>query len=153
MIKKAKKGALLFLLLLITAAFDQGADTLIVRVHNLESRGGVLRLAVYDQEEGFLQEEAAIASKNILLATTEADPSLSVEIPDLPFGDYALAIYHDIDENGKLNTNFLGIPTEPYAFSNDPEVKWRSPRFQEARFEFRQYRQVMAVTLQRWKER
>jgi uncharacterized protein (DUF2141 family) len=37
----------------------------------------------------------------------------------LPAGDYAFAVYHDANGNGKLDRNGVGMPTEDYAFSNN----------------------------------
>lgn len=38
---------------------------------------------------------------------------------DLPAGDYAMKAFHDVDGNGRMNTNPFGMPTEPFAFSNN----------------------------------
>lgn len=151
MAKQVIKLSFLFLFTVVMTAFKPDAGTLFIQIQNLDTNKGCIRLAIYDKEEGFLQEEGAIAGKTILLSSP--GQIVTAEMSDLRFGKYALAIYHDIDGNGLLNTNFLGIPTEPYGFSNNPHVKWRSPRFREARFEFNENGQVMRVTLRRWKER
>jgi uncharacterized protein (DUF2141 family) len=43
----------------------------------------------------------------------------SATFADLPAGDYAAKMYHDVDGDGRMNTNPFGLPTEPYAFSNN----------------------------------
>ena len=48
-------------------------------------------------------------------------------------GDYALAVIHDENGNGKLDT-FAGIPREGYGFSNNAPVRFGPPRFAAARF-------------------
>jgi uncharacterized protein (DUF2141 family) len=128
------------------------SGTLIVRVHNLEKKVGNLRLAVYHSPSTFLNEGLQLAERTIPIRTDSAG-RIDAELPGLAFGVYAIAIFHDLNDNGELDTNLFGIPTEPYAFSNNPSAKWRSPRFEEARFDFPRHQQVMEVELRRWKER
>lgn len=133
----------------ITAGHQTGALT--IRIYDLESNKGSLQLAGFDGEESFLQPGAHRFGKTISLPRQGS--TVTVEVPDLPFGRYALAVYHDLNNNGVLDTNLFGVPVEPYAFSNNPTVKWRSPRFEEVRFDFRHGGQVEEVRLMRWKER
>ncbi len=51
----------------------------------------------------------------------------------VPFGDYAIAAFHDEDDSGAMN-KFLGLPTEPYCFSRDNSRRRRPPSFDQARF-------------------
>lgn len=53
---------------------------------------------------------------------------------DLPEGDYAVAIYQDLNRNKILDKNLLGIPTEIYGFSNNARRTFSAPSFQEAKF-------------------
>jgi len=46
-------------------------------------------------------------------------------------GTWAVAVYQDLNGNGQLDTNLVGQPKEPYAFSNDLRPTWRAPRFSE----------------------
>lgn len=51
---------------------------------------------------------------------------------DLASGSYAVAVAHDEDSDGKLDTNFLGIPTEGFGFSQNPRTLLGPPDFDEA---------------------
>ena len=55
-------------------------------------------------------------------------------IADVPPGQYAAQVFHDVDDDGKVHQNLLGIPTEPIGFSNDAPIHLRGPRFKEAAF-------------------
>ena len=55
---------------------------------------------------------------------------------DLPAGVYAVQVMHDENDNNQLDANFLGIPSEGYGFSNNPQVMRRAT-FEEARFAFK----------------
>ena len=45
--------------------------------------------------------------------------TVTVEFATLPAGDYAIRFYHDVDGDGELDTNLMGIPSEPFGFSNN----------------------------------
>jgi uncharacterized protein (DUF2141 family) len=62
--------------------------------------------------------------------------SLTATIADLPFGTYALAIYQDVNSNGKIDKNLIGIPTEPYAFSNNYKPTVKAPGFKNCKFNY-----------------
>lgn len=56
----------------------------------------------------------------------------AVTFQNIAFGNYAIAVYHDRNGNGKLDRNFLGIPTEGFGFSRNPVIRTGAPRFGEA---------------------
>ena len=104
------------------------AAELIVNVRHARSTQGVIALAVYDSETGFLMDDAAIASAKVM-PMTDATP---VVFKDLPPGTYAVAAFHDENESGEFDTNFLGIPKEGYGFSNGAKAFLGPPAFQDA---------------------
>ena len=57
-----------------------------------------------------------------------------VTIADVPPGRYAAQVFHDVNDDGEVHRNLLGIPTEPIGFSNDAPIHLRGPRFKEAAF-------------------
>ena len=64
------------------------------------------------------------------------DSQARCDFEDIPPGTYALAVVHDENFNGKLDTNFLGIPTEGYGFSNDATAALGAPSFSAASFSY-----------------
>lgn len=60
--------------------------------------------------------------------------STKIEVPltGLADGTYAIAVMHDENQDGKLKTNFLGMPTEGFGFSNDPKIYFGAPSFDKA---------------------
>ena len=52
----------------------------------------------------------------------------------LPLDDYALTVFYDADGDGELDTNFIGIPKEPFAMSNNAVAKFGPPKYNEAVF-------------------
>ncbi|MBN8578712.1 MAG: DUF2141 domain-containing protein [Cytophagales bacterium] len=60
--------------------------------------------------------------------------NMEVVIEDVPLGTYAIAVYQDINKNGTLETNFIGMPQEPVGFSNNAKIRMGPPDFSEASF-------------------
>ena len=69
------------------------------------------------------------------------------EITTVPTGNYAIAIYQDLNGNEKLDTNFLGIPKEPYGFSNNKIPIFSEPSFEKCKFEFNENNQQISINL------
>ena len=104
------------------------AGDLTIHVDDLKAAGGSVMVAVFNSADTFL--------KTPLLATG-APAALSgnaIVIKDLPPGDYAFALYHDANANGKMDKNMLGMPTEDYAFSNNAVGQMGPPSYDSARF-------------------
>ncbi|MGD9538424.1 MAG: DUF2141 domain-containing protein [Alphaproteobacteria bacterium] len=112
---------------MVLAGTAQAAD-LIVNVREVRSTQGVIALAVYDSEDGFLADDAAVASATV----SPAAGGTEVVFKDLPPGTYAVAAFHDENESGKFDTNFLGIPKEGYGFSNGAKAVLGPPAFEDA---------------------
>jgi len=49
-------------------------------------------------------------------------------------GAYGITVFHDENKNGKMDKNFLGIPQEPYGFSNNMRVVFRPPSWDKSKF-------------------
>ena len=94
--------------------------TLHLQVREVKAPLGVIRIALYDSEANFLDFEEVFASKVVpaTMGTT------TVVIDSLPAGTYAIALYQDQNDNGVMDKNWLGIPTEPLGFSNPAEPKF-----------------------------
>ena len=104
-------------------------------------------LAVYDNDRGFTTRQEVIS----LVRPTNGDP-LYLEV-DLPAaGEYVLAAFHDLNGNGKLDTNIFGAPTEPYGFGKQAPSKWREPLFSEIATAVAGAGTEVRIELKKWKE-
>lgn len=73
------------------------------------------------KQKGFIMAEVK-SEKGEVVKQIKQDVRASgtlLTIPELPAGRYAVAVFHDANGDGKLNTNLVGMPTEAYGFSND----------------------------------
>lgn len=120
--------------LLTSISLNAAAATLTVEVIGATDSRGHMAVAVFATPDGFPKEDArAIRRKRVPIHGTSL--SSTVTLTDLPAGSYAVSVFHDRNDSGKLETNFFGIPTKGYGFSNDPRPSMRAARFDEAQFE------------------
>ena len=125
----------------------ENIGTIVLQIENIASKEGAIQIALYQGESNFLKEGKELFPKMIKPIT---DSTATLEIPDVPFGTYAIAIYHDENGNGELDKNLVGIPKEAYSFSNNPKIKWRAPNYAETKFEFSSDKKVLDLRLRKW---
>lgn len=119
--------------LLLSALLQAGigsclAQTLTLEVRGIEHPEGYLYVAVYNQADNFLKTPVAAFRAEVTGQT------VSMPCTGLPAGEYAIALFHDLNGNGRLDTGRFGIPTEPVAFSNDAEGIMGPPPYGKCRF-------------------
>ncbi|WP_157974636.1 DUF2141 domain-containing protein [Lewinella sp. IMCC34183] len=90
--------------------------------------GGKFYVAAYATAHGF-QEEEFVSNGTTEPADKATHGAVALQLPEA--GEYVLAAFQDLNDNGELDRNFLGVPTEPYGFAKIPPSKWRSPSFDE----------------------
>ena len=105
-------------------------NTLTINISNIENVQGNLRVGLFNNGEGFLERDRAF--KTVLVAVTGNKQTIIIK--DLPDGTYAISMYHDENSDGECNRNFMGIPTEAYAFSNNFRPKFSAPNFEDCEF-------------------
>jgi len=105
-----------------------GADGVTVAPRNLKLLGGHLRCLAFSSAQGFPDSlKQAVAAVSVPVTSRDT----GCHFPELPAGSWAFAFFHDANGDGVLNTNFLGIPTEGYGFSNDASGTFGPPSFEE----------------------
>jgi uncharacterized protein (DUF2141 family) len=101
-----------------------------VDISNIQRVTGTMRVALFNKAEGFRNQDSAIR-KELFPVTSQR---LTYTFEDLKPGFYAVAVYHDEDNDGILDTNILTIPTEWYGFSNNQMGFFGPPSFDQASF-------------------
>jgi uncharacterized protein (DUF2141 family) len=101
-----------------------------VVVSSLVSTTAAVKLYFYNTREGFLKSGKWAFSKAV---KPGGKSEFSIPV-DLPKGEWAVAITQDMNNNDKIDKNMLGIPTEPYAFSNNIRPTLAAPNFDECKF-------------------
>lgn len=116
---------------------------------NIDPRRGSIRVAIYDNRTDFENQQKPVHGMVIKDLT---ERHAEVELPIMAFGTYAIAVYQDKNNNDRLDTNLLGIPKEPYAFSNNPVAKWSPATFEESKFNLRKGKLNLMIELKEWNE-
>jgi uncharacterized protein (DUF2141 family) len=111
-------------------AHQAQAARLIVTIEGTRNADGYLYVALFSKPDGFPDGDYS-ARHTKLKAAAEA---LTVVFDDLAPGTYAVGAYHDENDNGKLDTDFIGYPKEGYALSNGIRAVISRPRFIDAAF-------------------
>jgi uncharacterized protein (DUF2141 family) len=105
-----------------------------VKILNIRNSTGAVACALFESPVGFPTEFLQSAT-NIMIVKVR-DTQARCDFEDIAPGAYALAVIHDENMNGKLDTNWLGIPTEGYGFSNDAKALLGAPSFSAASFPY-----------------
>lgn len=103
--------------------------TLVVTFTGLASDQGSLMIALFDDEAAY-KGGAPVRTAQLKAAV----PQTTATFEALPPGRYAIKSFHDLDGDGKMGTNPFGIPTEPYAFSNNALARMGPPSWTNAAF-------------------
>lgn len=124
------KHLILFFFFTITQlAFGQ--NEIRVTIHNISPQSGSIRVGLFTNEKDFLKN--AIEGKVVKVTGKEAQ----VVFENLADGEYAVSIIHDENENGKLDTNFIGLPTEGFAFGNNAMGTFGPPSFDKSKVDLK----------------
>ena len=104
-----------------------------IQISGLSEVEGNLYVAVFDSEDDWLGENTVAQMTVVIVDALEGD-QVKAELP-LPPGEYAFSIFYDENDNGDLDTNFIGIPKEPVALSNNARPRFGPPKYEDAKFD------------------
>lgn len=111
---------------------------------NLNKKKGKLYIGWYTNAGDFLKEDKAVLKRIVDVSGKESVP---VVFEDLSPGTYAVAVFFDVNDNGKMDKNFLGIPKEKYGFSKNIYPLMRAATFKESSFLIPDKEQVSTIRL------
>ncbi|WP_175402853.1 DUF2141 domain-containing protein [Mangrovivirga cuniculi] len=131
-----KKAIILISVILISTGFvsnkNDDRGELVIIISNIQDLSGKLRISVYNQENEFLSESDLY--KYHIENVTSKDLKIFFKLPE---DAYAIAVHHDLNENGEMDKNIIGIPKEPFCFSNNVWPKIKAPEFEECMINLR----------------
>lgn len=130
------------LLVFLSMSFrPEETGKLIVTVTNIKKTGKV-HVGLYREGEKFPDKKFQVKS-----LASDCQETCVFEFESVPFGEYAIAVYQDESGNGKLDTGFFGIPSEPFAFSNNFKPRFGGPSFEKCRFHFSKESQPVRIEM------
>ncbi|MCP4176305.1 MAG: DUF2141 domain-containing protein [bacterium] len=112
-----------------STAFAQSGK-ITVYISGIKKTKGQLVIGLYNNKNTFPKLNKAY--KSVFLNVNR--DNIKYIFSDVPNGDYAIAVFHDKNSDGKLDRDLLGIPEEGYGFSNNVLGTDRPPHFDKAKF-------------------
>ncbi|MFS2316631.1 DUF2141 domain-containing protein [Maricaulis sp. D1M11] len=107
-----------------------GESRIQVTISGLDAqRGGQVQVGLYASEASWDEQDAITGE----MAHVDGD-TVTVVFENLADGAYGIMLFQDFDSDGELDMNAFGIPSEPYAFSNNATGRFGPARWSDAHF-------------------
>ncbi len=119
---------LFFSIFVILSAKSQTVNTTVI-VKNVLSNEGTVQVCVFNKADAF-PDNQNLAVKCVVAKATKG--SMKIKVDGLAPGSYAFGVHHDKNGDGRINTNFVGIPKEPLGASNGARGKIGPPKYADA---------------------
>lgn len=132
----------LLLLLGVPSRASGHGYTLTITARGVSNSKGVVGVLVFNSPQGWPDDNGCA----LRAVAVPAHPgSVEVTVRDLPPGEYAAVVLHDLNRNRKLDRSWLGWPREQWGMSNNPPVHFSAPGFRQARFILSQDRKISVM--------
>lgn len=121
----------------------QEVGSLKIKIDGFKNDNGCVRVALANSPENYSAHKDVFRGASVGITGGQA----VCVFDDIPYGEYAVKVFHDENDNGDLDTNFLGIPSEDYGFSNNASGTFGPPGWPAARFEFKSVTDSISITV------
>lgn len=126
------RPTLVIALLLFVGSVPAAAAELTVYLSGAAPERGQFLVAVFSSEESWMK--APVSEATVPVSPSGAGEAI---FRRMPAGTYGISVIYDENRDGELNTNFLGIPTERFGFSNNAKASFGPPSWEKSRFDIR----------------
>jgi uncharacterized protein (DUF2141 family) len=117
--------------------------TVIVKITGFASDEGDCWFALDNSKEVYESEDSVFIGKILPIINNE----VFLKIDSLKYGNYAIKVFHDENNNGELDSNFLGIPTEDYGYSNNASSWFGPPSWEKAEFLLNEKEMTLEISI------
>ena len=105
-------------------AVSTASSTLTLRVDHVRNATGVIRFAIFANDAGWPDNKL----KSMRYGSLPAQPgSVVFTLPGIPYGTYAISVFHDENQNHKVDRDLFGRPKEGIGFANNPKIGFSAP--------------------------
>lgn len=118
---------ILFLWLVQTVS-AQEKPQVSIKIQNIKQAKGNMRVAFYKKGSAFPKEGSITYAKEVKVNQAG---EMIIDFTDIPYGEYAIAVFQDKNQNKKIDKNLVGYPTEPFGFSKNFKPKFSEPKFSD----------------------
>jgi|SRR6478735_1336741 len=137
-----------FLWIIFLCLYGQGyaqTGTVTVTITSFKNNEGKAKVALYNNAEAFPTEgDKAVKTATAVIQNNTA----TVTFDQVPYGQCAIAVYHDENGNNKLDANWMGIPNEGVGCSNDAKGHFGPPKFEDAKFSLNAAKMAIGVKVE-----
>lgn len=147
---KVKLYLVLFLVFLffipLNLISQENTGRILIDVKGFKSDEGKARVLIFSSKskKGFPSDQNSAFIKKIVEIKNQ---QIALEFDDIPFGDYAISVHHDKNNDGKVNTNWIGIPKEGLGCSNDAKGNYGPPKFEQAKFTLNSQEKIIKINI------
>ncbi len=113
-------------------------STLSVEVRGIKKSVGKIFVAVFRKKDDFPSYSGRF--KYSIVDAKVGNTTANIELPN---DTYAVAVFHDVNDNTVLDKNMFGVPTEIYGFGNNARGTFSAPSFEEAAIELKQDKKIV----------
>ncbi len=117
-------------------------SNLIIHITGFENSKGVAKVALVNSKKNY-SEDIPFKGYNFSIINNRVIKTIT-----LPYGEYAIKVYHDENGNDEMDTRMFGIPKERYGFSNDARGAFGPPEYEDALFKLDSPKKEIIITLQ-----
>jgi uncharacterized protein (DUF2141 family) len=114
---------------LFLCKLSHAQNKVVANISNFENNKGICRACIFNSDEAFKKSKPLQC-----VQTTVSNKATQAVFTNIPDGTYALFVFHDTNNNGKMDTNFLGIPKEGYGASLNKLPFAAAPKFDANKF-------------------
>jgi uncharacterized protein (DUF2141 family) len=105
--------------------------TLDITITNIQDAKGIIHLSLQNSSDGWLSTDEDVKTFRDVSQEITSTDDIVISVEGLPEGGYAISLFHDLDGDLELDTNFIGFPKEPFGFSA-PMGMTGPPKFEKA---------------------
>ncbi len=113
---------------LIQSVSAQEKPQVSIKIQNIKQVKGNMRVAFYKKGSAFPKEGSITFAKD---TKVNQAGEMIFSFTDIPYGEYAIAVFQDKNQNQKIDKNLVGFPTEPFGFSKNFKPKFSEPDFSD----------------------
>ncbi|MCF2949408.1 DUF2141 domain-containing protein [Paraglaciecola aquimarina] len=110
-------------------SFASEAKDIEFQIQGINSNKGKLYVQLFKGQEGYKNGQAVNAS---IVNAQKGEAKIMFSV--IEAGEYAIRFFHDENDNGKLETNMFGMPTEGYGYSNSAKPNFGPATYQQIKF-------------------
>jgi len=138
--------SLFFIITAGTTAFagkdKTNTSELVIHITGFENSNGVAKVAIVNSKTNY-NAETPFKGFNFTIINNEV-----IKTINLPFGEYAVKVYHDENGNNELDTRIFGIPIERYGFSNNARGTFGPPEYEDVLFKLDSLKKEITITIE-----